>query len=365
MSFGIVATVGGTLIGGMMAADASEDAARTQAAAGDRATEAQERQYERQLALQEPWRQAGMSGLNALLQYTGLVTPEQVRAGLTPGGTPAGNPAAPMQQPQATYPGAGPQILGGGGVTDVQTYRDEHGRPWYVTPGGTHVMGAPPQQQAGAPGLPVRAELPPAAQTPAVPAAMIGSAQFGSLLRPFSAADFQADPGMAFRQEQGEQGLRRAALASGGTGSGKYLKDAMRFNSGLASQEYGAAENRYRAAQGDVFNRLAAIAGIGQAATNASTAAAGQFGSQIAGNIIGQGNALAAGQVGSANAWNQAIGQGASLYQQNALLRGMQGGGWGGGAMPPNPYYGTPTVPMAPATIGAPAYVPTDWYANA
>src|SRR5205085_161308 len=104
----------------------------------------------------------------------------------------------------------------------------------------------------------------------------IDPSKVGSLLKPFSMADFQADPGAQFRQEQGEKGLARAAAAGGGHSltSGAYLKDAMRFNSGLASQEYGTAYDRYRLNQNDVYNRLAGIAGTGQTAANQSTAAA-------------------------------------------------------------------------------------------
>jgi hypothetical protein len=109
-------------------------------------------------------------------------------------------------------------------------------------------------------------------------------------------------------------------LAKVEIGSGRFLKDAMRFNQGLASQDYGAAFDRFNVGQTNIFNRLASAAGIGQTAANQTGAAASNFGSQIGSNIIGAGNAMAAGQVGSANAFNNAIGQGASMYQQNQLM---------------------------------------------
>lgn len=56
---------------------------------------------------------------------------------------------------------------------------------------------------------------------------------------------FEADPGYAFRKAEGEKALQARQLASGNFFSGGALKEATDFNSGLASQEYGNAFNRY------------------------------------------------------------------------------------------------------------------------
>lgn len=116
---------------------------------------------------------------------------------------------------------------------------------------------------------------------------------------------FMASPDYQFRRDEGEKSLTRAAAAAGLRGSGKFLKDYTRFNQDLASTEYGNS-----------LNRLLAVAGMGQTATN-STA---DYRTQAA-------NAQAAGAVGSANAWTNALSQGASMYnnyqqqqQNNALL---------------------------------------------
>jgi hypothetical protein len=58
---------------------------------------------------------------------------------------------------------------------------------------------------------------------------------------------FEADPGYAFRKSEGEKALQAKQLASGNFFSGGALKEASDFNSGLASQEYGNAFNRYMA----------------------------------------------------------------------------------------------------------------------
>ena len=60
----------------------------------------------------------------------------------------------------------------------------------------------------------------------------------------FTANDFQADPGYAFRLSEGQRGLDRQAAARGGLISGSALKAASRYGQDMASQEYGNAFNR-------------------------------------------------------------------------------------------------------------------------
>lgn len=59
--------------------------------------------------------------------------------------------------------------------------------------------------------------------------------------RPVSLED---DRGYQFRQQQGEQAINRSAAARGGRASGATLKALAEYNSGLASQEYAAANDR-------------------------------------------------------------------------------------------------------------------------
>lgn len=63
------------LIGSSMSSRAAKSAAATQAQAADRATELQREQFERQVELQEPWRQAGMTALNKLTPLATQYTP--------------------------------------------------------------------------------------------------------------------------------------------------------------------------------------------------------------------------------------------------------------------------------------------------
>ncbi len=219
----IAAAVAPAVVGGLIGGQASRQAASMQADSADRATESQRAMFERQLEMQAPFREAGVTSQNRLMELLGL----------------GGSSTAP---------------------------------------------------------------------------------DYGSLLRDFSMADYQADPGYQFRQAEGMRGIENSAAARGGLLSGGALKGIQRFGQDLASQEFGNAYQRFKANQTDRYNKLAGVVNTGQGATNQLTSAAGNLGTQIGQNITGAGNANAAGAVGQANAWTNAIGQGYNMYQQNQLM---------------------------------------------
>lgn len=152
----------------------------------------------------------------------------------------------------------------------------------------------------------------------------------GELVRPFSMADFQQDPGFAFRLAEGQKALERSAAARGGILTGGALKAATRYGQDMASQEFNNAFNRFNIGQSNAYNRFANIAGLGQSSANQL----GQFGQNYANQAGGIGqnyannagniymnsagnigdlqtqaaNARASGYMGSANAWNSALG---------------------------------------------------------
>lgn len=74
MSWGVVAAVGGSIVGGVIASNGAKSAASTQAASADRAADLNWQQYQQTREDQAPWREAGTV---ALSQLTG---------GLKPGG---------------------------------------------------------------------------------------------------------------------------------------------------------------------------------------------------------------------------------------------------------------------------------------
>lgn len=164
-----------------------------------------------------------------------------------------------------------------------------------------------------------------------------GNPFYNSLLRPFSRGDFQADPGYQFRLGEGEKGINRAAAARGLFNSGGTLKALNRFNQDYATGEFTNAFNRFNVNQGNQFNRLASISGVGQTAANQIGNQGIQTGNMIGNNMMAAGNARASGYVGGANAINNSISQGIGIYNQNRMLDILRGGG-GGGTSGSRPY---------------------------
>ena len=159
-----------------------------------------------------------------------------------------------------------------------------------------------------------------------------GTSQGGSLMRPFTMSDYQADPGYSFRLSEGMKGLERSAAARGGLLSGAALKGITRYNQDMGSQEYQNAYNRFNQDQSTQYNRLASMAGLGQTANSVNAAAGQNYATGAGNNMTGAGNATAAGQVGSANAWNNGISQGLSSYANNNMMNKLfpqNGSPWG------------------------------------
>ena len=221
----VTGTIAAVTVGSAyMGSQASKSAASTQANAAAQASDAQRAMFERQVELQEPFRQAGLKGQNRLLELLGL----------------GEDKTAPSYGKYAT-------------------------------------------------------------------------AEFGM-------DKFTADPGYAFRMSEGMKALERSAAARGGLLSGATLKGTQRYGQDLASQEYQNAFNRYQAERAGTLNPYQALAGTAQTSANVLTGAAGNLGQQLGSNIIGAGNAQAAGQIGQANAIVGGLGQGINFYQNQQLL---------------------------------------------
>ena len=232
MTWVATAIVGGALIGGY----ASNRAASTQAAAAERGIQAQEDALNRQISLNEPFRQAGVASQNRLMTLLGIKSPT-------------------------------PSVVGAAGsefVTDPN------------------------------------------------------SPDFGKYARDFSAADFTADPGYAFRLSEGMKALDRTAAARGGLLSGATFKGAERYGQGLASDEYQRAYERYNTNRANQLNPLMGYAtGPGMSATAASSNAAQNFGTQTGQNLQDVGTARASGYLGSANALSGALNTAGNAYMYN------------------------------------------------
>ena len=157
----------------------------------------------------------------------------------------------------------------------------------------------------------------------------------GAATQNFSYAPFDynqnTDPGTQFRLKQGLDAMNATAAARGGLISGNALKAGQDYGQAQGSQEYSNAFNRYLSNYSNAQNTfqlnrnnllqpLQFLSGQGQAS---ATNTASNIGANAANNAAlstGAANASAAGQVGAANAYTNAVGQGIGAYQTNNLM---------------------------------------------
>jgi hypothetical protein len=220
----------------------------------------------------------------------------------------------------------------------------------------------------------------------------------GSLSSTFSAptaAQAASTPGYQFQLQQGQQAIQRQAAASGQLNSGATGKSLANYTEGLAStnyqQAYNNSLNAYQTNYSNNLNSLTAGANIGLQGTGMYNTAASNYGNQTsantmnaaqyegtagtqaaeysgtlglqgqtaAGNYFMQGaEGTAAGQMGSANAWQNAINGisgAAGGYFGGSGTSGVQNmqmpAGYNTGYQIPAPTY----YPSAP-TVGANNY---------
>ncbi len=178
--------------------------------------------------------------------------------------------------------------------------------------------------------------------------------QMPNLTRGFSMADFQADPGYAFNLQQGQQAIERSAAARGGLDSGATMKSLAGYSQGLAGQQYDAAFNRYNTTQGNTFNRLATMAGMGQQAATTNAANGTATANSIGNNMMGAGNAQAAGQIAQGNNITSLVGSGMNTWLGNQYLNkyGNAGNGSGGTGSPST--YTNPAAGWNPEGLSMP-----------
>lgn len=343
MPWGFAAAAVGTIAAGAISADASKDAARTQGQAADRASEVQREMFDISNAQQQPFMQSGY-GANAELSRLLGIAP-QTASGAAPGqqgfgigdlihdqgGIPipnaqlyANNPgykaawdaalADEKKNPRWKAPNASTYYTAGNDgdfarINDLITrhlgeYDAAHGTKNGMTAPAAEAEGGASAGLTGGTGLPT-----------------------GYLTQTFGPEQFKAgmDPGYQWRLQQGAQGVQNTAAAGSGSLSGPALKALMEYGQGAASQEFGAAFDRFNTQQGNIFQRLSSVASLGQ---NAAAGVGNQgvaTGASIGANIVGAGNAAAAGQVGAANAIGGAasdLGSLAYLYANRPVKGG-------------------------------------------
>lgn len=131
---------------------------------------------------------------------------------------------------------------------------------------------------------------------------------------PLDQSKIQMDPGYQFGLTQGKQALDRQTAAGGGRISGAALKAAAQYGTDYATTGYSAAYSRANQARTDRLNRLAALAGVGQTATQNIGALGAQTAGANSALMVAAGNNRGAAQLAQGNIWGNAGNQIAALF---------------------------------------------------
>lgn len=276
MPFGLIALAVGGLASAGIGAAASSGAAKTQQQSAQEATQAQLQMFNQTQQNLSPFIQAGPGALSSLESGIGVA--------------PQASGVSPFISP----------FLGGG-----QTSFD----PLL--------------------GFPINLNFNTMAQTANVPQGGQGGFNYGPLNKPFDWSQIAQNPAFNFIENQGEKALVNQRTATGGVGGGNTLEALLQFGQGNAATFGDLLFNQNLASQQNAYQQLFNLASLSETAAAGQGQAALQTGAQIGQNIIGAGNAGAAGQVGVANALSGGINNLTSNFMLANLLSG--GGGFGGG----------------------------------
>lgn len=140
----------------------------------------------------------------------------------------------------------------------------------------------------------------------------------GAFTKAFKPSDLNLDPAFEFNQAMGLRAVNSANAAAGRTGSGQGYVDAIQYAQNNAQNVYQQAFNNNQTQQTNLFNRLSSLAGTGQTAANTSSNAGLSTGQTMGSTLTNSANnaanwttsgaaAQAAGTMGQANAWSNAI----------------------------------------------------------
>jgi len=153
----------------------------------------------------------------------------------------------------------------------------------------------------------------------------------GEFNRSFSMADYQQDPGYAFRLSEGQKALERSASARGNLLGGAGLRAIDRYGQDYASNEYQNAYNRWQQQRTQQFNQLASLAGLGQTSTGQLGQAGSNTANQIGGNMMNLGAGESARALAQGNNWSGAINNGVNNWLNYKYMNNNNNDNWGGG----------------------------------
>lgn len=119
--------------------------------------------------------------------------------------------------------------------------------------------------------------------------------------------NYKDDPAYQRRLEEGQKAIERSAAARGGLLSGATTKRLNEFAQDMASDEYARAYNRFVTDQTNLYNSLAAQAGLGQKTANLLAVNDRAAANQVSDYTTQGANARASGVVGANNAWQSGL----------------------------------------------------------
>jgi hypothetical protein len=288
---------GAALVGSAVQADAAGDAADAQRAGAREASGVSREMFDISRGQQQPFMQSGYGANDTLSRLLGLPTNSASQQGMSVPGSAAGT------------------NLGAAGMPNWQQYLLDN-----PDVAADPVFSKNPQLHYSRHGQGEGRQLPMIQQNASTDqqgyAADNTGLPTGYLTQTFGPEQFRAgmDPGYQWRQQQGAQNVMNSAAAGSGSLSGPALRALMEAGQGMASQEFGSAFDRFQTQQGNIFQRLSSIAGLGQNAAAGVGNNAVATGNTIGGNITGAANAAAAGQIGQANAIGGGLTDAASMY---------------------------------------------------
>jgi hypothetical protein len=273
----IAASAGANIIGSMIQGDAIGDASAEQSASSARALGENARQFDISRADLAPYRTAGSAALTSLTRGMGLSRGPSVKVTDRVLSREEFDPEAYL----AAY-------------SDINQTGPHENAEWKADPYKHYIL-------EGMTGGAYR------------PAFAYGATntENAPLTRKFTMADFDADPvnkaSFEFGLSEGEKAVKRMFGAKGMSRSGAAVKALTRFATDYAGSKAGESRARFLQDQDVVFNRNAAVAGIGQTATT-TTANLGANYATNAGNILtAEGNARGAAAIARGNAMGGAI----------------------------------------------------------
>jgi hypothetical protein len=180
----------------------------------------------------------------------------------------------------------------------------------------------------------------------------------GYLTKQFSNEDLNAQlaPNYAFQLGQGQQANQYANNATGGLVGGNAMKSMQDYTQNFAGNAYQQAFTNYQGQRANIYNTLAGIAGLGQAANQTSAGLSANTANAMSSLGVGAANAQAAGTIGATNAITGGMQSLGNMNYLSNLINPSTGGNlysnsvpsyFGNGAGAPAAYSNPPKVFVA------------------